>query len=169
VLRRALEPGAAVERFQSVYLLADGDQVELELRVPAKAAGKVASGQRVAVDGAGEGRVVEVGGTLDAASQSVRVRAALPAGRLKIDQEVLATLWLPAPAGSLVVPDAALIERGGTLRLYAAEARGYRPVTVERLAQGADGTSVVRGDLAVGATVVVAGAQIIDAQAQEAP
>lgn len=165
VLERAVQLGEPVAMFAKAYVLARGDRVMLELRVPAREAATLRLGLPVLVEGAGEGRVSEIGGAVDPASQSVRVRAEVVAGALLIGQQTRATLMLPAPTGAWQVPSSAVVERDGVARVYVVQGKGFAAVTVERLSHTAEGESVVRGPIAAGAELVVRGAGALDAVA----
>ena len=163
VLERALQLGEPVAMFAKAYVLAAGSQVMLELQVPARDAATLRTGLPVQVDGGGEGRVSEIGGTLDPASQTVRVRAEVDGSRLLVGQQTRATLLLPAPAGAVRVPSAAVVEHEGQTQVYVVRDGGYLAVPVQRLAQTTTGESVVSGPLAAGSALVVRGAARLDA------
>lgn len=163
VLERAVELGQPVATFAKAYVLSQGDRVMLELQVPARDAGDLRPGLAVHVDGGSTGTVSEIGGGVDAASQTIRVRADVDGAPLRVGQQVRATLMLPAPAGAVRLPSAAVIEREGGLRVYVARGQGYAAVPVRRLAQTAGGESVVLGAIAAGSEVVVRGAAGLDA------
>ncbi|WP_049622518.1 efflux RND transporter periplasmic adaptor subunit [Frateuria defendens] len=163
VLQRDLRPGEPVGQLAKAYVIAPRDRVMLELQVPARYAPSLRVGLPVRVDGEGEGTVSEAGGAVDPLSQTVLVRAELRSRGLLPGRQTTAILLLPAPPGAVAVPSAALVDRAGKTVLFTATARGYAPVPVERLAQSADGRSVVRGALAQGAAVVVRGAGALNA------
>jgi cobalt-zinc-cadmium efflux system membrane fusion protein len=165
VLERAVQLGEPVAMFATAYVLTRGDRVMLELRVPAREAAALRPGLPVRVDGGGEGQVSEIGGAVDPASQSVRVRADVARGALLVGQQTQATLLLPAPAGAWRVPSAAVVERAGVAHVYVVRGNGFAAVAVERLGRTADGESVVSGPIAAGAELVVRGAGALDAVA----
>jgi len=163
VLERSLRLGEPVAMFAKAYVLAAGDQVMLEMQVPARDAATLRPGLNVQVAGGGEGRVSEIGGVVDPASQTVRVRAEVSGGHLLIGEQTRATLWLPAPPGAVRVPSRAVVERDGQPRVYLVRGSGYVAVPVQRLAQTTDGESVVLGEFAAGSELVVHGASRLDA------
>lgn len=163
VIERSLRLGEPVGLLAKAYVIARQDQVLLELHVPARYAAQLRVGQPVrtaaGIEAAGiEGRLSEIGGAIDPASQTVLVRALLDTRQLLPGQQTSATLQLPAPAGALQVPADALVERDGGYVVFVADARGYTPVPVTLLTQLADGRSVVRGKLQPGTEVVTTGA-----------
>lgn len=158
VLERTLRLGESVAMLAKSYVIARDDRVMLELQVPARYAGALQPGLMVRVAGGDEGRITEIGGAVDRASQTVRVRADVAGKGLLIGQQTSATVMLPAPAGALRVPSAALAEQDGSYRVFVVSGNTFQPVTVKRLAQGTDGFSVVSGDIAAGAEVVTSGA-----------
>lgn len=157
VLERSLRLGEPVGALAKAFVVARRDRVMLELRVPARYAAAVRPGQRVRTAGGAEGRVVEVGAAVDPASQSVLVRAEAPAQNLLPGEETAATLALPAPAGALELPAAALVRVGARARVFAQTRGGFRPVDVDVLAQTGDGRAVVRAPLPVGTPVAATG------------
>ncbi len=163
VLERSLQLGEPVAMFAQAYVLAAGSQVMLEMQVPARDAAGLRPGLPVQVAGSGEGRVSEIGGAVDPASQTVRVRAEVDGGRLLVGQQTRATLLLPAPPGAVRVPSDAVIEREGQTRVYVVRGGGYAAVPVRRLAQTTGGESVITGPIAAGSELVVRGAARLDA------
>ncbi|MEW5833772.1 MAG: efflux RND transporter periplasmic adaptor subunit [Pseudomonadota bacterium] len=163
VLERSLKLGEPVAMFAKAYVLAAGSQVMLEMQVPSRDVATLRPGLTVQVAGGGEGRVSEIGGAVDPASQTVRVRAEVDGGRLLVGQQTRATLLLPAPAGAVRVPSEAVVERQGQAWVYVARGGGYVAVPVQRLAQTTGGESVVLGPVAAGSELVVRGAARLDA------
>jgi RND family efflux transporter MFP subunit len=163
VLERSLQLGEPVAMFAKAYVLAAGSQVMLEMQVPSRDTGTLRPGLTVRVAGGAEGRVSEIGGAVDPASQTVRVRAEVDGGRLLVGQQIRATLLLPAPAGAVRVPSEAVVERQGQAWVYVARGGGYVAVPVQRLAQTTGGESVITGPVAVGSELVVRGAARLDA------
>lgn len=163
VLERAVRLGEPIEMLAKAYVIARRDRVMLELHLPARYAHALRVGLPVHVSGGTEGRVTETGGAIDAASQTVLVRAEVVTEHLLPGQQTTATLLLPAPLHALSVPSSALVERDGGYVLFVAAAHGFTPVPVELLAQTADGHSVVSGAIAPGAVVVISGAGALKA------
>lgn len=157
VVERTLQLGESVAMLAKAYVIARGDQVMVELQVPVRYAASLRLGLQVSVAGGETGSVTEIGGAMHPASQTVRVRAEVTGKHLMIGQQTVATLMLPAPAGALRVPSAALGEQDGAYRLFVVKGQRFVPVPVTRLAQGTDGFSVVTGDIAPGTEVVVGG------------
>lgn len=158
VIERALRVGESVGMLAKAYVIARQDQVMLELHVPARYAASLRPGLRVRTAAGVEGKLSEIGGAIDPASQTVLVRALLTTTQLLPGQQTSAMLALPAPADALSMPAAALVERDGGYVVFTVGARGYTPVPVELLAQATDGRSVVRGKLRPGTEVVTTGA-----------
>ncbi|HEY9240082.1 MAG TPA: efflux RND transporter periplasmic adaptor subunit, partial [Burkholderiaceae bacterium] len=114
-------------------------------------------------------RVVAVGADTDPASQSLRVRArvadAIGVGSgtgYAAGQQFSVTLLLPAPAGTLAVPTAALLPSGQGQVLYRQEGRRIRAMPVQELLGGDEATSIVRAaGLSPGAQVVTRGTALL--------
>ena len=158
VIERSLRLGEPVGMLAKAYVIARQDQALLELHVPARYAPELRVGQPVRTAAGIEGKLSEIGGVVDPASQTVLVRALLDTRQLLPGQQTSATLQLPAPADALRVPADALVEREGGYVLFVVDARGYTPVPVTLLTQLADGRSVVHGKLRPGTEVVTTGA-----------
>ncbi|TAL87709.1 MAG: efflux RND transporter periplasmic adaptor subunit [Rhodanobacter sp.] len=168
VLERSVRLGESIAALAKAYVIARRDRVMLELHVPARHAAAVRVGQRVRVPGGAQGKVTETAGAIDAASQSVLVRAQIDTESLRPGQQLTATLLLPAPADAWSVPSSALVERGGGYVLFVARGAGYSAVPVKLLAQTSAGRSVVVAALAVDTKVVVSGAGALKVMAQGA-
>ena len=165
VLERAVRLGEPIATLAKAYVIARRDRVLLELHLPARHAAALRVGLPVLVDGGSAGKVVETGGAIDAASQTVLVRAEVATGQLLPGQQTTATLLLPAPAGALSLPSSALAERAGGYVVFVGDAGGFTAVPVQLLAQTAAGRSVVSGPIRAGAEVVTAGAGTLKAMA----
>lgn len=158
VAERAVHLGEPVADLAKAFVVARRDRAMLELRVPARYAARLRTGLGVRTEDGGEGRVAEIGAAVDAASQTVLARADMREAGVLPGTLTSATLLLPAPAGALELPAAAVVEQAGRKWVFVATDAGYRVVEVSVLAQTADGRCVVQGPLAPGARVVVAGA-----------
>lgn len=166
VVERAVRLGEPIDMLAKAYVIARRDRVMLELHLPARYAHALRVGLPVKVEGGTEGKVTETGGVIDAASQTVLVRAEVVTEHLLPGQQTTATLLLPAPLHALSVPSSALVERDGGYVLFVAAAKRFTPVPVELLVQTADGHSVVSGAIAPGAEVVISGAGALKAMPQ---
>lgn len=166
--------GQRIEQAAPLYRIATLDPLWVEMQVPATDAATLALGRAVRVeasptaggaDAAGatggakaiEGRVIALGQSVDAATQTVLVRAEVraPGGVLRPGQTVVATVEIPG-AGTVQLPAAAVVEDGGATVVFVEEAAGsFRRVPVV-LVRTADHVATVRG-IAAGARVVVHG------------
>ena len=167
ILERAVRLGESVAMLAKAYVIARGDQVMIELQVPARYASSLRLGLQVSVAGGETGQVTEIGGAVDPASQTVRIRADLAGKHLMIGQQTTATVLLPAPPGALRVPSSAVAEHNGAYQLFVVRGQRLVPVAVKRLAQGTDGFSVVRGDIAPDTEVVTGGVGALKAMPLE--
>lgn len=164
VLERKVVPGQALEALAPAFVVADADVLDVAIRVPANWREQLAPGLTVTIDGAAaRGRVLAVGRAVDAASQTIPVRARLDAtASLAPGQPVAVTLELPAPKGSLALPRDAVVRHGEGSIVFAAVADGYRAVAVEVLGESASHT-IVRGELAAGTPVAISGTSALKA------
>jgi len=169
--------GQRVEQAAPLYRIAVLDPLWIEMQVPAADAGSLVRGSTVRVEASPrasakpgpsdgvtiEGRVIALGQSVDAATQTVMVRAEVraPAGLLRPRQTVVAMAEV-AGAGSVRVPAAAVVDDGGAPSVFVEEAPGsFRRVPVA-VAGTADGMASV-GGIAPGARVVVRGTAALKA------
>lgn len=158
VMERPVVVGQRVEANSMLYRLAILSPLWLEMQIPARDAGAVRLGDTVSVSrSTARGRVIAIGPAVDAASQSILVRAELAASvtDLRPGQGIEAQLE-GAAAGLVSVASGALIEERGGTGVFVEVTPGrfeLRPVTV---VGSAEGTTSVRG-LAAGSRVVVQG------------
>lgn len=164
VLERSVQPGATSDALAKAFVLVAGDRVMLELHVPASRAGDVRRGQEVRTDDGALATVTETGGVLDAASQTVLVRAEGSAASLRPGMQTSATLWLPAPADAVSVPSTALAGEGDGLHVYARAGGDFRAVKVALLARDGDERRVVRGALKPGDEVATGSLDVLQAR-----
>lgn len=164
VLERKVAPGQALEALAPAFVVADASVLDVAIRAPANLRERLAPGLAVTLDGAdARGRVLSVGSAVDAASQTIPVRARFDAApSLAPGQPVAVTLELPAPNGSLALLRAAVVRHGGGNVVFVAEGNGYRVVTVELLGESTT-HAIVRGALAAGAPVAVSGTSALKA------
>lgn len=147
VIERAVQPGGTYDALAKAFVVVAGQRVMLELRVPASVAPQVRRGQEVRTSEGAMARVSESGGTLDAVSQTVLVRAEGDAGSLLPGMQTSATLWLPAPADVVSVPANALRGEGDALMVFVKTATGFRTENVTMLARDSESRRIVRGRL----------------------
>lgn len=158
VLERHVVVGQRVEQATAIYRIANLSTLWLEMQVPAAEAGALRLYDKVQVgEGPASGRVIGIGHAVDAASQTVLVRAELSAGAtaLRVGQALDAQIARAAP-GVVRLPAVAVVEDGGKRVVFIEAAPGqYRVAPVELLGSSG-GMAAVRG-LAPGAKVVVQG------------
>ena len=156
-----------------LYRIAALDPLWVEMQAPATDVASLARGSAVRIeagpqagrrDAAGiVGRVIALGQSVDAATQTLLVRAEVraPAGALRPGQTVVAAVEVPG-AASVRVPAAAVVDEGGAPVVFVEEAAGtFRRVPVT-LGGSADGTATVTG-IEAGARVVVQGTAALKA------
>jgi len=177
VLEQHAVVGQRVEQAAPLYRIATLDPLWVEIQVPAIDAASLALGRAVRVEAspaagsagaagaagaandakAIEGRVIALGQSVDAATQTVLVRAEVraPGGILRPGQTVVAGVEMPG-AGTVQLPAAAVVEDGGATVVFVEEAAGsFRRVPVV-LVRTADNVATVSG-IAAGARVVAHG------------
>ena len=158
VLEKPAVLGQRIDSTTAIYRLASLAPLWLELQVPAAQAARVRIGDAVGVAGhPASGRVIAIGHAVDAASQTVLVRAELrqPPPTLRAGQAVEAQLAL-SEQGLARVPSAALFAESGATLVFVDGGDGrYRTQAVETVSN-TGGVSAVRG-LPAGSRVVVQG------------
>jgi membrane fusion protein, heavy metal efflux system len=158
VLERQVVVGQRVDASVAMFRLATLSPLWLEMQVPASEAPTVRIGDVVMVTGGTvRGRVIAVGHSVDAASQTVLVRAELqtPLADLRPGQGVEAQLERKSSALTSV-PAAAVLEDGGKRFVFVESAPGQYRAQVVTLSSGSAGVAAVQG-LPVGTKVVVQG------------
>ena len=173
VLEQHAVVGQRLEQAAPLYRIAALDPLWVEMQAPATDAASLARGSAVRIeagpqagrrDAAGiVGRVIALGQSVDAATQTLLVRAEVraPAGALRPGQTVVAAVEVPG-AASVRVPAAAVVDEGGAPVVFVEEAAGtFRRVPVT-LGGSADGTATVTG-IEAGARVVVQGTAALKA------
>ncbi|MBI4985259.1 MAG: efflux RND transporter periplasmic adaptor subunit [Rhodocyclales bacterium] len=169
-----VSPGAYAAEGALLFHIVDRRALWLELRVPESEAARLTtpSGAVFRVDGieqgfdivAGKnGRLIAVGGAVDAATRSVPVvfEFAQPDARLRVGMAVKAQVFVDAPREALVVPAAAVLDENGIAVVFAmtnGEAFERRPVRLG--VRDGDWVEVVEG-LEPGQRVVSRGAYLI--------
>lgn len=139
------------------FVIADPTQLVATLRLPGSRSNAVKPGDVVHI-GAGQGEVIAVGSVLDAASQTVLVRARITqSDGLRAGERQSASIISTAPAGSLRLPPGALWYDGDQARVFAVVAPGrYVETAVDVIEQDAD-SIVVNAELTAGTAVVIRG------------
>lgn len=166
VLEASAQPGQRVDALTPLLKLGRLTPLWLEIQASANQAAGLAPGDAVAVPGcAAPARITLISPQLQAASQSVLIRAELakPAGCVKPFQYVQTTVMpARAPAGAWQLPPAAVTRHQGQAWIFLAASEGYRPLAVEVLDESATATTVA-GALPADAKVVVKGVATLKA------
>jgi RND family efflux transporter MFP subunit len=156
VLERPAVVGQRVDTAAALYRLAILAPLWLEMQVPARDVATVRLGDPVRVADA-SASVIAIGHAVDAATQTVLVRAELrqPPASLRAGQAVEAELR-QSEAGLVRVPAAALVDDSGRAGVFVATGPGRYRLQPVQPAGGVDGQRTVRG-LREGSDVVVRG------------
>lgn len=167
VLEAAAQPGSRVDALTPLFKLGRLAPLWLEIQAsPAQAAG-IAAGDPVSIPGCAQpGRVILVAPHIQAASQSLLIRAEFsrPDGCIKpaqYTQAEIAPLRAPA-AGSWRLPAAAVVRHQGQAWVFAALDGGFRPLAVKVLEESA-GVVLVAADLPPTTRLAVKGVAAIKA------
>ncbi len=162
IVARHVTPGAALDELALAFVIASDNGWRLNVAVPFKLAQDLDSGASLRV-GAIEVPIAGRSFSIDSATQSIQVRAQLPADSgLAPGQRVTVSLLLPAPAGAVGVPRAALTRVAEQAYLFVQRSSGYAWLPVAVLGESGE-QSVVSGELAVGEAVVSRGVSALKA------
>lgn len=167
VLEAVAQPGQRVDAMTPLLKLGRLAPLWLEIQAsPAQTAG-IAAGDAVSIPGCAQsGRVSLVAPQMQAASQSLLIRAELkkPEGCIRPFQYVQAEIRSARPlaANTWRLPAAALVRHQGQVWVFIEVAGGFRPVGV-RLLDETPETALVAVDLAAETRLVVKGASTLKA------
>ncbi|MBS1191908.1 MAG: hypothetical protein H6R10_3700 [Rhodocyclaceae bacterium] len=165
ILEATAQAGQRVDANTPLFRLGRLQGLWLEIQAtPAQAAG-LAVGDSVAVPGcAAKGRLTLVAPAMNAANQSLLLRAEMPksADCLKPFQYTQAEVVPARPGSGWRVPNSALTRHQGQSWLFAEVPGGYRPVAV-RLLDETEKTSLVAADLPPETKIVVKGVAALKA------
>ena len=161
VLERSVTIGQRLDAMAPIFRIADLSELWLQINMPQEHVARVATGMSAAGDGF-RATVTGIAGTIDPATQSVLVRAAVTSGadRLRPGQFVVVRMVAPpdgaGDAGAWSVPGAAIIRSEDVLYLFVRTAGGVEVRSVETAGASEGGITVTRG-LREGDQVAVSG------------
>lgn len=162
LLRRQASPGQAMEAMAPAFVIAEGNQLDIQFNAPIALRDALRPGLTVELPGGAQGRVVAVGADTDSTSQTLRLRArADAAGAVIAGQQFEVALRLPAPDNAIEVPASALTAHGARTLLYIEENGAFRGVLVDTLGGDADTAVVEGGGLKPGVVVVKKGVSVL--------
>lgn len=153
----SIQTGSPVSEATSAYVIDAFSQYELTAQLPERLLGQVQTGMRVKINDEVEGEITSVGTALDPQTRSAMLRARVPAGTgIVSGRAISATILATAPAGSLGVPSAAVVEIDGKHSVFVRTGKGVEVRAVE-IGNKADGRTIIRSGLAVGDQIAVEG------------
>ncbi|MGH7541169.1 MAG: efflux RND transporter periplasmic adaptor subunit [Gemmatimonadota bacterium] len=163
---REIDVGDYVSAGDSLFILVDDDPLEIEFRVPERYAARLAIGSPVLLDVSShpdrtfEGEVTFVSPTVDLSNRTVQLKARVPnpGGALRAGQFADVILGLEVRPDAIVVPEAAVVPRGGQTLVFVATA-GHAERREVTLGERGDGRVEVLSGVQPGDTVIVAGQQ----------
>jgi membrane fusion protein (multidrug efflux system) len=166
VARRFVSEGEFVQPGQKLFELVALDPIEVEFHVPEKESSRVAQDAPVAVRVAPfpaevfEARVTLVSPTIDPATRTLRVKAALPNpdGRLRPGLFARADLGIAVRENVAMIPEEAVLQRAGGPIAYVVLDGSRAQRRALELGVIRDGRVEVRKGVAIGEDVVVRGA-----------
>lgn len=150
------QTGAAVDGLSAPFVIDAPGPYHVQAQAPARLAGVLRPGMRVRLQSGAEGRILTIGSTVDAATRSLSVRAAIDSGPpVQAGASVSLVVLAAQPAGAVSVPSAAVVQIGGRAVVFVQTAQGFdsRPVRV----LGAVGGRSTLSGLSPGARVAITG------------
>jgi len=154
-----ISPGQRVEQSAPLIKLARLSPLWAEIAIPASSIRAIRPGAKVEIDGyATPGRIILVSETIDAATQTVLVRAEVPnSGELRPGQTAAARIsFVSASESAWEIPYGALVRRGEQAAVFVAIEGGFRLVPVTLIAEDQDHV-VVSGPISDKDNVAVSG------------
>jgi RND family efflux transporter MFP subunit len=154
-----ISPGQRVEQSAPLIKLARLSPLWAEIAIPASSIRAIRPGAKVEIDGyATPGRIILVSETIDAATQTILVRAEVPnTGELRPGQTAAARIsFISASESAWEIPYSALVRRGEQAAVFVAIEGGFRLVPVTLLAEDQDHV-VVSGPISDKDQVAVSG------------
>lgn len=166
VARRFVSEGEYVQPGQKLFELVALDPIEVEFHVPEKESSRVAQDAPVAVrvapfpDEVFQARVTLVSPTIDPATRTLRVKAALPNpdGRLRPGLFARADLGIAVHENVPMIPEEAVLQRAGGPIAYVVQDGSHAQRRPLELGVIRDGQVEVRAGVKIGEDVVVRGA-----------
>ncbi|MBI1397557.1 MAG: HlyD family efflux transporter periplasmic adaptor subunit [Betaproteobacteria bacterium] len=167
VVEQLSQAGQRLDAYAPMYKLAQMDPLWLEIQVPVARAATMHEGATVRVPAAdASGRVISIGRNVTPESQTLMLRAVIDhnASALRPGQYVEATV--STEGGNVVrwqIPAAALIRARGGVFVFGATSKGFRPIPVRIVNEGAT-VAVVTGDLEGVTGIAVTGVSSLKAR-----
>ncbi len=149
------EVGKALDPAMAPFVIDGGGPLQVTAQLPERLIGAVKPGMMVRI-GTISGTVTAVGQSLDPATRSATVTAAIPAGSAIAGSAAAIGIEGPAPAGAVRIPAAALADVNGGKAVFVAARGGVRLRPVAVAGQSGDSAVIARG-LALGERVVASG------------
>lgn len=159
VVGLAMKPGQRVESATPLLSVTDTDRLWLEIHAPVESARAWRKGTPLRVVGRNvDAQVTSVGSRVDAATQTVAVRAAVTgaADSLRPGEAVKVTAPLAPAQNAWDVPVAALTREAGSVVVFVRTPKGFEARAVNVLAT-ADQNARIQGRLRAGEHIAVAG------------
>jgi RND family efflux transporter MFP subunit len=145
VLEVPAATGARVDAATPLAHIANLGTLWLEIQAPVEKASRVRPGQKVAVPGTrAQGTVLVVGSSVSAA-QTVVIRAQVgnPAGELRLNQQVTASIEGPSGERQWRVPIRAIVSQDGKDWVFVERPQGFEPMAVQVISRAPQSAAVL--------------------------
>ena len=150
VVTRYTSPGARVTEAEPLFTIAQVDPLWINIQVPTSRLGSVAIGSTVTLPAQGvSGRIIRLGRSVDAATQSVTAVAEVPSNNGAVRPGLAVTVSVKVERNGepqWVVPSASVVRHRDRSWIFVRSDKGMRAVPVEVVAENARDASI-KGEL----------------------
>ncbi len=157
IVETSVMPGDKIDAMGAVVTLDTSDDLWVDVQVPASVLAGVRIGGLITLENGTEGRIVAIGGSLDDATRSAKLYAALPKGEGLIPgQMVSVTLKRETVSGALSVPSNAVTRIDNMPSVFVKTGSGFAVKPIELRGRSRE-EATVSGEIAPGDLVAASG------------
>ncbi len=157
VARAQIQAGEPIEGMVAPYVVDAVDRYEVQAQIPERLVGKIAAGMRVDIGGGIKARVTSAGTAIQPDTRSATLKATIaPGSGVVAGRTIMASVFVPAPAGAVAVPRAAITDIGGVAVVFGQVDGGLSVRKVTTVGMVGDQAVVIAG-LKRGEQVAISG------------
>lgn len=145
ILEKSVAAGQRLEAATPLFKVAKLHPLALEIQAPLAQTPKLQPGVAVTIPKSGaSGKLTAVGRNLSGSNQTILLRARIDRGtdNLRPGQFVEASISVPGNQAHWTLPNSALIRLTGKTLVFVSTSRGFRPVSVKVINEGAENSLV---------------------------